>query len=63
VMFVKCVAVRVPDKNSAVLTKHLGPANQSQVSLGGEVHALTPLAAASPAIHVFNGEKWLAAVR
>lgn len=26
-----------------------------QVSLGGEVHALTPLAAANPAIHAFDG--------
>ncbi|PSC67536.1 ABC transporter (ISS) [Micractinium conductrix] len=31
------------------------PGNHDQVSLGGEVHALTPLAAANPAIHAFDG--------
>ncbi|PRW45242.1 ABC transporter (ISS) isoform C [Chlorella sorokiniana] len=31
------------------------PGNHDQVSLGGQVHALTPLAAANPAIHAFDG--------
>lgn len=30
---------------------------RTQVSLGGLVHALTPLAAANPAIHAFDGEE------
>ena len=32
------------------------PGNHDQVSLGGEVHALTPLAASNPLIHAFDGE-------